>query len=409
MRNKKIKVLAHLLAYSMACAGCQADIDAFIKQAKPLLPDDDSFESKNKIVQEYAPTNIGSMILDWISCDNEPRQEMVVITKDTPLYVGTTESSLSIGFLCKGSKAEKILSCDNGWDLLDFGGQLGYVPRRCLRITGNIVDVDYEHKECKDIVLTTDSLNFRVSPDKNSELISTFSEGSELEVVAKVDNGWYLVKHNGVLGYVLDDYTISLLEQAQNCYPELNLEELDVKKIVYAKSKLNFRVGNSKESECIGQLQKYETVRVLGEYNGWYFVMTNNRTFGFVNAEYTADLNDKFVIVDIGEQRLYLYNDDELHYTTPVTTGKDSSPSDKGMFSIFEKERDTYLMNDSFVNYWMQYTDTGEGLHDASWRRTFGTSKYKTNGSHGCVNIPPEITDEIYNDVEIGTRVLVHR
>ena len=29
------------------------------------------------------------------------------------------------------------------------------------------------------------------------------------------------------------------------------------------------------------------------------------------------------------------------------------------------------------------------GIHDASWRDTFGGTIYKTSGSHGCINVPP--------------------
>ena len=50
-----------------------------------------------------------------------------------------------------------------------------------------------------------------------------------------------------------------------------------------------------------------------------------------------------------------------------------------------------------------------EGLHDAPWRDVFGTQDYKVNGSNGCINIPPEITDEIYETVETGTKVLVYK
>lgn len=51
----------------------------------------------------------------------------------------------------------------------------------------------------------------------------------------------------------------------------------------------------------------------------------------------------------------------------------------------------------------------GEGLHDASWRYSFGTENYKTSGSHGCINLPPQVADEIYNNSEVGTKVLVHK
>ena len=51
----------------------------------------------------------------------------------------------------------------------------------------------------------------------------------------------------------------------------------------------------------------------------------------------------------------------------------------------------------------------GIGLHDASWRSKFGGNIYVNNGSHGCVNIPPEYADDIFEIVNKGTKVLVQK
>jgi len=49
----------------------------------------------------------------------------------------------------------------------------------------------------------------------------------------------------------------------------------------------------------------------------------------------------------------------------------------------------------------------GIGLHDASWRKKFGGEIYKTNGCRGCINIPREVMDEIYDNFEIGVPVIL--
>lgn len=49
------------------------------------------------------------------------------------------------------------------------------------------------------------------------------------------------------------------------------------------------------------------------------------------------------------------------------------------------------------------------GLHDADWQSSFGGTVYERRGSHGCVNIPPELTDDVYDSVKVGTKVLVHK
>ncbi len=48
----------------------------------------------------------------------------------------------------------------------------------------------------------------------------------------------------------------------------------------------------------------------------------------------------------------------------------------------------------------------GIGLHDANWRGQFGGTIYKTNGSHGCVNLPPVKAKDLYELVYTGIPVI---
>ena len=47
------------------------------------------------------------------------------------------------------------------------------------------------------------------------------------------------------------------------------------------------------------------------------------------------------------------------------------------------------------------------GLHDATWRWSFGGDIYTYNGSHGCVNLPLNTAAYIYNNVPTGTTVKI--
>ena len=48
------------------------------------------------------------------------------------------------------------------------------------------------------------------------------------------------------------------------------------------------------------------------------------------------------------------------------------------------------------------------GMHDASWRSEFGRNIYRTNGSHGCINLPYSVAQEIYDYVEKDTPVICY-
>ena len=47
-------------------------------------------------------------------------------------------------------------------------------------------------------------------------------------------------------------------------------------------------------------------------------------------------------------------------------------------------------------------------MHDASWRSEFGGNIYRTNGSHGCINLPYSAAQEIYELVEKNTPVICY-
>ena len=59
------------------------------------------------------------------------------------------------------------------------------------------------------------------------------------------------------------------------------------------------------------------------------------------------------------------------------------------------------------VAFWMPFNGN-IGMHDATWRKTFGGSIYKMNGSHGCINLPYSVAEKIYNTIDQGYAVLVY-
>jgi len=423
MKNKTAKLISYLLVGSIFLSGCKMNLQSIINDNKKNASNEDKTKSTTSYIEENTETQLIETIEnETISQETieikKPETNIVKektiasVTTDTNLYSSNTTESLIISELKINDITHKILFCDNNWTIVRYNNHIGYVYNDYLEYSEELTEIEYNHQEKNDIVLTTTDLNFRISPTTESEIILTFQKNTELQVIAETDNEWLLVKNNGILGYVSKKYTISLLDKAKEQYQELNLQKINVQKIVYSITELNIRTGPSTENEIIGMLSQYESVRVLFEYNSWYFIMTNDYNFGFISKKYTKKLDNIFVIVDINVQRLYLYNNNELYYTTPITTGKDSTPSDIGLFKIWYKGTNEEIVPghpEYTVNYWMPYNYNMEGLHDAPWRDAFGTQDYKVSGSNGCINIPPEITDEIYEIVEIGTKVLVHK
>ena len=49
------------------------------------------------------------------------------------------------------------------------------------------------------------------------------------------------------------------------------------------------------------------------------------------------------------------------------------------------------------------------GIHDASWRYSFGGNIYKSDGSHGCVNVPKYLASTIFDNIDAGTPIICYK
>ncbi|MCM1192391.1 MAG: L,D-transpeptidase/peptidoglycan binding protein [Butyrivibrio sp.] len=123
------------------------------------------------------------------------------------------------------------------------------------------------------------------------------------------------------------------------------------------------------------------------------------------------DIGDTYIEVDMTEQHMYYYVDGELRLDTDVVTGNTSRRrgTPEGINFVYNKQKNRILRGADYatpVKYWMPVKGA-VGIHDADWRREFGGEIYKKNGSHGCINTPPEVMAELYDMVEIGTPVIM--
>lgn len=305
----------------------------------------------------------------------------------------------------------RILDCNDNWYLVKYNDLIGYMNSDGLANVDTDTN-DVMHYPLNDIFVTDSKVNFRLEPSLDAKRITSINANTCLSVIAKTDNDWYLVKYNNKFGYVSGKYVYSLLNDINSIYPELALQNLDVKKLVYVThSSLNIRNGASLDYEKIGLFTRYECLRVLKEFDGWYFVINNDNVYGYVDKQFTKDLDGKFVVIDISDQKLWLYDENNVLLSTDIVTGKLDTPTNLGIFKVYGKQTCRYLTGSdysSFVNYWMPFNG-GIGMHDATWRKKFGGDIYLDDGSHGCVNMPLDVTDDIYENVSVGTKVLVHK
>lgn len=132
------------------------------------------------------------------------------------------------------------------------------------------------------------------------------------------------------------------------------------------------------------------------------------------SGSYFKNLGNTFVEVDITKQHIWYYKNGYIVTQGDIVTGNlavAGCATPTGVYSLNFKQKDTKLIGEDYespVSFWMPFIANSIGLHDASWRWEFGGEIYKTNGSHGCINLPYNVAQSIYNNISPGTKIIVH-
>ena len=125
------------------------------------------------------------------------------------------------------------------------------------------------------------------------------------------------------------------------------------------------------------------------------------------------DIGDNYIEISIEDQHVWIYKQGEVVAESDCVTGKKNRhDTPRGVFYCYEiKPGGKWLTGDTYrtwVNKWVRLTNTGIGLHDATWRRSFGGSIYKNSGSHGCINLPLNFSNLLIKEVYFGMPVVIY-
>lgn len=133
------------------------------------------------------------------------------------------------------------------------------------------------------------------------------------------------------------------------------------------------------------------------------------------NGSGYSESGDKFennyIEIDLASQHMWVYLNGKLFLETDIISGKPKTPTPKGAFYVWKKDRNATLTGEDYatpVDYWLPVDWDGVGIHDSPWQSKYGGSSYLTSGSHGCINTPPSIMSKIYDQIEIGIPVVIY-
>ncbi len=106
-----------------------------------------------------------------------------------------------------------------------------------------------------------------------------------------------------------------------------------------------------------------------------------------------------YIIVSLPDQRLYAYKGLQLVAWSNISSGRPGFETPTGTFTVSEKDPDHHssLFDNAPMPYFMRLTDGGVGLH--------GGFLPGFPASHGCIRLPYQMAQDLFQLVQPGTSV----
>lgn len=140
-----------------------------------------------------------------------------------------------------------------------------------------------------------------------------------------------------------------------------------------------------------------------------------------VQASYSnGGIGHTFVEIDLTGQHMWFVKNGNVVLQSDIVSGLPSDPDKRtpgGTYYIYFMQRNRTLIGEiqedgkpeyeTPVAYWMAFNG-GIGLHDATWQSAFGGDRYKTYGSHGCINLPLDVAASLYSQLSVNIPVVCY-
>ena len=114
-----------------------------------------------------------------------------------------------------------------------------------------------------------------------------------------------------------------------------------------------------------------------------------------------------WIEIDLSEQHLFAWEGKNQIFSAIISTGKSETPTYPGIYTIQRKYPQDRMRGADYdisdvPN--VLYFDRGYALHGAYWHNNFGTPV-----SHGCINLPINNAQWLFNRTKIGTTIIIHQ
>lgn len=255
-----------------------------------------------------------------------------------------------------------------------------------------------------------------------------FSYSEEIKEAKNIIDKYMSSKITYVFAEENEIVDYSLINQWIKIDDELNVS-IDDQEI------LNYITSLAKKYDTVGVAREFKTstgktLSVSGGYYGWRInkkkeaqVLKEDIENGSIlekEPEYLQrgvsrgenDFGDSYLEINITRQHIWYYKEGELIAQGDIVSGNVSNGNGTplGVYEITYKQENSTLRGANYeakVTYWMPFNGN-IGLHDASWRYSYGGDIYLNDGTHGCINAPKYLAKKIFAEIEAGTPVICY-
>ena len=265
-------------------------------------------------------------------------------------------------------------------------------------------DTNLEEQAAQLNELVSASVTYQL-PDGQAKVL----DGTTLKDWLSVDENGNYSKNEEIWNQKLNEYVAGLAEEVDTYGKEQTFPATGIDGgVKVTQSNYGWKIDQEQETAQLAQdIADHLTTTREPVYSSREFASDNN---GFGNT---------YVEIDVSRQHVWFYKDGSRIVDSECVTGKmvKSRYTPAGIFTLVSKTSPKTLRGpkqadgsyewESDVTFWMPFNG-GIGLHDATWRSSFGGNIYKNSGSHGCVNLPYNVAKTIYNNIEVGTPIIVY-
>ena len=250
----------------------------------------------------------------------------------------------------------------------------------------------------------------------------TYVFGNETQVLDFSTFGSWLTVNDSYEVYIDDDaaenYVIAMKQKYDTQYLTRTFRTSTGGTVVFSEgeNEYGYRINQPEElKQLFADLRSFKAVErepvyvSTNEYGNPYYLARNG----------VDDLCGTYVEVNLTRQHLWFYKNGSLIIQSDIVSGRvsDGKETKTGVLPLAFKQQGRTLTGDeaggsgrysTWVDYWMPFFE-GQGLHDAPWRGEFGGNIYLNDGSHGCVNLPSYVARTIFENIDVGTAIIIYK